>query len=74
MENGITVIFGPNSEEGISIVQSISDTYHIPYLFSTLEASMSTNNSYSVNVFPSVQHLTKVNHRTSILSIYLLVA
>ncbi len=58
-ESGITAVFGANSEEGISVVQSVTDFFNIPYLFSAYSAPL-YKDGYSVNVFPEMETLTEV--------------
>lgn len=56
----ICAIFGANSVEGVSVIQSLADVFQIPYIFSVHEAPMYVN-STSVNIFPQMKTLTMVS-------------
>lgn len=56
---GITAIFGANSEEGVSLVRSVADTFKIPYFFAIDEMQM-YEDSTAINVYPKIAALTQV--------------
>lgn len=58
--SGVAAIFGANSVEGVSIVQSIADSFSIPFLFSLPEVTMYANGT-AINLFPYLRTLTEVS-------------
>lgn len=62
---GITAIFGANSFEGVSLVQSIAETFRIPYFFSVWDAPTYPNGT-SFNLYPQVETVSEVSKNIKI--------